>query len=429
MKNKIIAVIVIVAVVCIAWISVLSTASSKRNRVEELVQQIEANIEVKTYKNTIPMYEELIGIEPENIKWYIGLADVYSEIEQYGNYKRLCEQIVSLFPNDKTGHLRLIKYYAKIGKDNYVIQTYNAAPDPVKADEEFLSVYQESEWKYRFVSKGYSSIGICAGGSYVVEYNGVYGYKSKDFSYEIEPKFTVARPYIEDYAAVNKDGEWYFIDGTGDRVLATQEKFEDLYSISEGYAVAKINGKYGYIDSTFEQYCFEYEDATSFYNGVAAVKKDGKWGLINREFKTILSFEYDDVVRDDANICSRRGIIFLLKDQSYHMVDIDGKKITDNTFDGAHLFYSDYAAVKKGDKWGFIDRDGEIVIDFKFQEASSYASGIAAVKQGEQWGCIDKNGKIILEPDYDYAMITADNGVVVLKVGGLYRFAQFIKFD
>lgn len=429
MKNKVIAVIIIIAVVCIAWVAVLSTTSSQKNRVEELVQQIEANIEVKTYKNTIPMYEELIELEPENINWYIGLADAYLKIEQYGNYKKQCEQVVSLFPNDKIGHLRLIKYYAEVGKDSYVIQTYNAAPDSVKADKEFLSVYQQSEWKYRFVSKGYSSIGTCTGDTYVIEYNGVFGYKSKNVSGEIEPEFTVARPFIEDYAAVNKDDEWYFIDGAGDRVLATKEKIEDLYSLSEGYAVAKMNGKYGYIDSAFKQYSFEYEDATSFYNGVAAVKKDGKWGLINRDFKAITSFEYDDVVRDDANICSRKGVIFMLKDKAYHMIDMDGKKITNDTFDGAQLFYSDYAAVKKGDKWGFIDRDGKTVIDFKFEEASSFASGIAAVKQGEQWGCIDKKGKVILESDYGYAMVTSDNGVVVLKVGELYRFVQFIKFD
>ena len=119
----------------------------------------------------------------------------------------------------------------------------------------------------------------------------------------------------------------------------------------------------------------------------------------------------------------------MLKGQSYHMIDMDGKKITNDTFDGAQLFYSDYAAVKKGDKWGFIDRDGKTVIEFKFEEASSFASGIAAVKRGEQWGCIDKNGKVILDSDYGHAMITSDNGVVVLKVGELYRFVQFIKFD
>ena len=99
MKNKVIAIIAIIAVVCIAWIAVLSISSSQGNRVKEIVQEIEANVEVKTYKNTIPMYEELIKIEPENIKWYIGLADAYLEIEQYGNYKKQCEQILAGLPS------------------------------------------------------------------------------------------------------------------------------------------------------------------------------------------------------------------------------------------------------------------------------------------------------------------------------------------
>ena len=429
MKNKIIAVIAIIAVVCIAWVVVLTSSTSQKDRVAELKQQIEANIEVKTYKNTLPIYEELISLDPENIEWYVGLADAYIEIEQYGEYKKMCEQIASLFPDNKIGYLRLIKYYAEVGKDRNVIQTYNAAPEAVKADQEFVAVYQNSEWKYKFVSKGYSSIGTCTGDTYVIEYNGVYGYKGKDISGEIEPQFTMARPFIEDYAAVYKNEEWYFIDGAGDRVLATKEELEDLYSLSEGFAVAKIGGKYGYIDSEFTHYSFEYEDATSFYNGVAAVKKNGKWGLINRNFEAVTSFDYDDVVRDDGNICSRKGVVFLLKGQSYNMIGLDGKQIISDTFEDAHLFYSDYAAVKKGGKWGFIDRDGNTVIDFQYDDASSFASGIAAVKQGEQWGCIDINGKVLLDTDYGHTMITSDNGVVVLKVGELYRFVQFIKFD
>ncbi len=429
MRNKVIAIIAMLAMVCIAWVTVLTTSTSQANHVEELVQKIEANNEVKTYKNNLPLYEELIKTEPNNLKWYTGLADVYLELEQYGNYKKQCEQIVQRFPQEKEGHLRLIKYYNEIGKAEYVISTYKAAPEAVQADEEFLSVYKQSEWEYRFLAKGYSGVGTCTGGTYVVEYNGVYGYRSKDISGEIEPKFTVARPFIEDYAAVFKDNEWYFIDGSGDRVLASKEKFEDLYSLSEGYAVAKMNGKYGYVDSTFNTYSFEYEDATSFYNDVAAVKKNGKWGLINRNFEAITAFEYDDVVRDDANICSRKGVIFLRKGDGYYMVGRDGVKIVEEPFQGANLFYSDYAAVQKDEKWGFIDREGNVVIDFIYDGASSFASDIAAVKKAGQWGCITKTGEVLLDFDYGDAMVTADNGIVVLKIGELYRFVQFIKYD
>lgn len=429
MRNKIVAVLIIVVVVCVAWIGVLKTDTSETGRVEELVQQINANIEVKTYKNTLALYEELIKLEPKNINWYVDLANTYVLMEQYGNYKKMCEQIVGEFPNDKTGYLMLMKYYEAAGENSDVVTTYYTIPEEIKADSEIAELYKKYEWQYNYLASAYNSISVCTGGTYVIEYNGLYGYKNKDVSSEIEPVFEVARPFIDSYAAVYKDDEWYFIDGAGDRVLATKQKLQDLYSISEGVAVAKINGKYGFVDTHFNQYAFEYDDVTSFYNGVAAVKKNGKWALMNNKFELISSFEYDDVIRDDANICSRKGVIFLKKNGVYHMIDIQGQEITSEVFNDACMFYSEYAAVKKGDKWGFIDRTGNAVIDFTFDEASSFASGIAAVKKGSKWGCINLSGEIILDYEYEHAMITADNGVVVLKIGELYRFIKFTKFN
>ena len=196
----------------------------------------------------------------------------------------------------------------------------------------------------------------------------------------------------------------------------------------EGYAVACIDGKYGFVDENFEKYAFEYEDATGFYNGVAAVKKNGKWALINKSFQAITSFEYDDVVRDEANVCARRGIIFMQKGEEFYMLDMQGKKIVSETFEGAHLFYSEYAAVKKDGKWGFIDSQGKKVIDFKYDDAFSCAKGIAAVAIDGNWGCVDMNGNTVIPFEYNGAQITDSSGIVALKIGENYRFVQFIKY-
>lgn len=433
---KSVALILVSCLLCLCFTGCGSSDTEKpeakplnTKRINELVQQINANIEVKTYKNTLVMYEELIELEPNNVKWYVGLADAYRMLGQSSKYKKMCKEIVEVFPNEKTGYLMLIKLYAANGKDRYVISTYNSAPTVVQNDEDFLSIYQESEWVYRYRDSRYNSISDCSKGCYVFERNGLYGYKKNNFTSTISAKFTVARPFIEDYAAVYKDNEWYFIDTAGYRVLATKEKLEDLYSLSQGYAVAKINGKYGYIDSSFNKYTFELEDATSFYNGVAAVKKNGKWALIDNKFTLLTSFVYEDVVRDDANICSREGVVFLRLADEYHMLNTKGKEITSQVFADANLFYSEYAAVKQNGKWGFIDKSGNTVIDFIYEDASSFASGIAAVKQNGKWGCVIPSGKVVLPFEYDDASVTSDNGVVVVKVKDKYRFLQFRKFD
>ena len=44
-------------------------------------------------------------------------------------------------------------------------------------------------------------------------------------------------------------------------------------------------------------------------------------------------------------------------------------------------------------------------------------------------GCIDENGEVILDNNYEYAEITSENGMLVIKIGDVYRFIRFIKFD
>lgn len=406
-----------------------STEMSKETkaRINELTQQIDANIEVKTYKNTIVLYEELIELEPDNIDWHVGLADAYRMIGQSSRYKNMCEDIIDLFPEDKSGYVMLIRYYADKGYDKRVISTFNEAPSSIQANKEFLDVYEESEWAYRLRGSRQDFIGLYGNGLYVYMRDGLFGYKKSDLYSSISAQFEIARPFIEKHAAVYKDKEWYFIDTAGYKVLATKEKIEDLYSFSEGYAVAKMNGKYGYIDSDFNKYHFDYEDATSFYSGVAAVKQDGKWALIDKDFQLITSFMYDDVIRDEANVCSREGVIFLHINGAYHMINATGQEITTSTFSDANLFYSEYAAVKRDGKWGFVNTKGKIVIGFKYEDASSFASDVAAVKKNGKWGCITKDEKIAIPFEYEDALITFDNGVVVVKIKNYYKFAQFVK--
>lgn len=429
MKNKFIAIIAIILVVAVAWISILQTDQPSEARISELTDKIAANIEVKTYKNNISMYQELITLDPENINWYTGLADTYVQMGYYGEYQTMCEQIMKTFPNDRTGYLMMMKDYSAANEHSNVLAMYNAMPQVLKEDGEIKALFEKSEWQYVYKDKSYNGIGPCTSGIYVTEINGLHGYKWKTMDAAIEPVFEQARPFIDSYAAVCREDEWYFIDTAGDRILATKDKIEELSSFSQGLAVAKIDGKYGFVDQNFNKYVFNYEDATNFYYGVAALKQNGKWALINASFELLTGFEFDDVVRDEANICSRNGIIILKKGEDYILYDLNGQVLGNKSYDMVRPFYSEYAAAKKGDKWGFIDRAGNTVIDFVYDDASSFAAGIGAVQQAGYWGCIDANGKVILEYEFDYAQVTADNGVVVLKIGDTYRFIQFIKYS
>ncbi|MFZ2538449.1 MAG: WG repeat-containing protein [Oscillospiraceae bacterium] len=99
----------------------------------------------------------------------------------------------------------------------------------------------------------------------------------------------------------------------------------------------------------------------------------------------------------------------------------NGKLITKLEFDSAHEFSNELAAAKKDGLWGYIDETGKVAIEFQFDdifEANiknnqlifdeytpyNFHNGYAAVCKGDNWGYIDKNGKEITRFDYNWAL-------------------------
>ena len=72
--------------------------------------------------------------------------------------------------------------------------------------------------------------------------------------------------------------------------------YENLtYFSKNGLAVAKRNGKYGYINNKGDIIIdFKYEDARGFKYDLAPVKINGKWGFIDESgnFKIKPKYEY-----------------------------------------------------------------------------------------------------------------------------------------
>lgn len=429
--NKILCIIVLLAMIFISWAVVLNSGSNNDDKIGEIINQISYNNEVKTYKNNLALYNELIKLQPDNINWYTGLADTYANLGQMGNYKTQCENTVRKFPDNKIGFIKLIRYYSESSDHKSVIDLFNSAGQEIKEDKEFLEYYKKSEWEWKYYGSAYHSISPLLNDIYIVEISGLYGFVNSNFTVAVPTKFIYARPFIESYSAVFADDEWYFADKEGDRVLASVTKYEDLYSFNNSLAVAKLNGKYGYIDYNFNQYSFEFEEACTFNNGVAAVKKDGKWGIINSSFMPVTAFEYDDIITDESKISCRSGIIFLKKDGKYYMFNNEGQKTYENGFEDAKLFYSNYAAVKKDGKWGFVDTAGNTIIDFTYDNADSCNSkyGLFSVCKGDKWGVINSSGEILIPFDFEDIKITSTDGTISVKSDGVYRFLKFLKYS
>lgn len=142
-------------------------------------------------------------------------------------------------------------------------------------------------------------------------------------------------------------------------VQSSAFQYEYICNFSNGYARAKRNKKWGYIDKTGKEVipCI-FELVDDFNDGIAFVKQGGKWGIIDCDGKQIVPFKYDHVQSCGFN---------------------DG-----------------LAAVQFNGKWGFINKDGVGVIPCKFEFAGPFSEGLSKIKLNGEWGYIDKEGERII---------------------------------
>ncbi len=158
-------------------------------------------------------------------------------------------------------------------------------------------------------------------------------------------------------------------------------EIEEL-DFSEGLALVKKGGKYGYVDKAgVVKVPCEYDDIGSFSEGLARVKKGGKWGFVDKVGTVKVPIEYDD----------------------------------------AGKFSEGLAKVNKGEKYGFVDKNGEVQIPIEYDFAGVFSEGLAAVKKGGKWGYVDENGTEEIPFEYDYAWSFSNGRAWIEKDGKQFR--------
>ncbi len=168
-----------------------------------------------------------------------------------------------------------------------------------------------------------------------------YGYLNHQGEVYIEPIFVEAGSFIEGLAKVLKPGRKHkcFINISGEEVFKTT-KFEEVDDFSEGHAVIKKLGKYGYIDSCGDVVIpSTHIDAKPFRRGLAAVQNsDGLYGYINNHGRLVIPYQ----------------------------------------FQKAGQFYSGVARVKYLHGWGLINRRGGFIVEPQFMRISRVFNGLVA---------------------------------------------------
>ena len=80
--------------------------------------------------------------------------------------------------------------------------------------------------------------------------------------------------------------------------------------------------------------------------------------------------------------------------RKWALLSRDGRKLTDTVYTEVNSFSCGLASVRnEKNLYGFVNQAGEEVIPCQYDDASGFTNGWAAVKRGNAWGYIDLNGK------------------------------------
>ncbi|MDD4689922.1 MAG: WG repeat-containing protein [Eubacteriales bacterium] len=143
--------------------------------------------------------------------------------------------------------------------------------------------------------------------------------------------------------------------------------YEVQYEFSDGIAVVKNDGKFGYIkeDGTELVPCI-YDYAFDFFEGMANVVKNNKCGYIDKTGNIVIPCEYDGATDFSE------GAAALQKDNKWAYVDKKGNFLTQFIYDEAGFFHDGFARVKVGELFGYINLSGVEVVPCMFDEDNAY---------------------------------------------------------
>ncbi len=392
-----------------AKLEVIEDAATNYRKALDMKDTVDVNIEIGQ------MYVDN-GWLSEAISWGEGVVEKYPE--EPAAYEFLLQQYISAQHYDKC----------------FVLRDQAEGREAINAA--FEELMAQIEYVFEMEYSTYDDVGVFGNGYCAVLDEEKWGYCDLYGDEEIKAKFLWAGAFTTDGVAPVQDenGNFYYISESGNKKIAIQnlEKCMDLGLSINQVLPAGDNGKYAYYNQKFEKvFDGEFTYATAMNGDVAAVETDGKWDLIGADGKMLTDSGYDGVILDEKGIVFRNDRVFVEKDNQVIMIDREGNRIGEQTYDDAQLFLQadGYAAVEVNGKWGFVDKAGKMMIEPQYEEARSFCNQFAAVKKDGSWGFIDAAGKPVIDFAFEGAKDFNERGCVFVKMNGKWKILKLMRMN
>lgn len=365
---------------------------------------------------------------------YAEVADYYKTQEKDAEHLSWCEDFFEEYPTNPLAYDCILDAYL-LAKDYescydilYTAQKRNITSDKIKA------VSSEIEYVYKIDFNTYEDVAVYSNNFCPVLSKGSWGYVDRYGNQRIACKYLQVGAYTQTNftSVVNQDGDAYFIDKTGSKVLVSKEKYKSFGLLVNGVIAAqKVDGKYTYVDQSFNVLFGDYDYASTINNGIAAVKTGDTWQLIDESGKAINNEKYIDIKLDEKQIAYRSDRIFVSTSEGkYIMVDGSGKQVGSLVFEDAMVFAGEApTAVKMNGKWCFVGTDGKLISDKTYDGARPFTNGLAAVCIDGKWGFVDSNETVVIEAVFFGAKDFNEKGSCFVQTGDKWQLLKLYRLN
>ena len=156
----------------------------------------------------------------------------------------------------------------------------------------------------------------------------------------------------------------------------------------------------------------EFEAITDLDKGFAITKLDDKYGFVNENFEVVVEFKYDKVnsfhenfaivslVNKSKYVNSQNEEIIYLTDK-YSFINTQGEEVISFKYDHMFDFQDGVSIVTLNNKCSLINTLGEELIPFKYDYIDDFIEGQAVVSLNKKYGIINQKGEEIIPCKYN----------------------------
>ena len=426
-----------------AWTAVLSMKSPLEKQTE-LIVLADAELGLGLPANAEPF---LLDAAKYNTKHTQGvlerLKQVYSSLGSTMEYASALKEQTARADCPVEAYIEYANYLVGDRKLEDALAIYRLGIGRT-GDATLWNYYEDIRYAFKIESDYYEDVTAYHSGGIQVKTDGLWGLANAAGNILIPCEYE----QISTYDGANKgcvivrlaDAGLNAVNLKNHVVAKTDLKAAQIGNLSQDIIPLRLaNGKWIIANSKLVSSDTEFEGLGTCANSAMAMKSGGKWGVVTTDSKSILPFEYDEIIMDEIGRCYAQKAVFAKKGAAVYLY-VDGKQLGD-TYEDARPFTDDgWAAVRKGGKWGFIDTAGQLMIEPKFDDALSFSGHLAAVKQGGLWGYVSLSGWVVIEPQFlvaksflqGYAPVLVaerDGGYMMASTPEAYFFLSLVEND